>query len=64
MAHHRGLFSLGVAMSIGSTTCLIASILVLPAILALRERYKARKADVKPPPLPKRDPEPAVASAN
>lgn len=64
MAHHRGLFSLGVAMSIGSTTCLVASILVLPAILALRERYRARKAGAAPPtPDAEPDPEPAVAAA-
>lgn len=42
IAHHRGLRSLGLIMAIGSTACMISSIIILPALLAWRER--ARKA--------------------
>jgi uncharacterized protein len=37
IAHHRGLQSLGLVMAIGSTACMLASIVILPALLALRE---------------------------
>jgi hopanoid biosynthesis associated RND transporter like protein HpnN len=40
IAHHRGLRSLGLVMAIGSTACMLASIIVLPALLAWRERLK------------------------
>ena len=40
IAHHRGLRSLGQVMAMGSTACLLGSIIVLPAILALLERWR------------------------
>jgi predicted RND superfamily exporter protein len=36
IAHHRGLRSLGLVMAIGSTACMLSSIVILPALLALR----------------------------
>jgi predicted RND superfamily exporter protein len=39
-ARHRGLRSLGEVMAIGSTACLIASVIVLPAILAWLESLR------------------------
>lgn len=43
IAHHRGLYSLGLIMAIGSAACMISSIIILPALLAWRERsLKAR----------------------
>ena len=44
LAHHRGLRSLGQVMAIGSIVCLIASIIVLPAVLTLLGRAKAERA--------------------
>lgn len=38
IAHHRGLRSLGLIMAIGSTACMLSSIIILPALLAWRER--------------------------
>jgi predicted RND superfamily exporter protein len=38
IAHHRGLRSLGLAMTLGMTACMLASLVILPAMLALLER--------------------------
>jgi predicted RND superfamily exporter protein len=38
IAHHRGLRSLGLAMTLGMTACMMASLVILPAMLALLER--------------------------
>jgi hopanoid biosynthesis associated RND transporter like protein HpnN len=46
IAHHRGLRSLGLVMAIGSTACMLSSIIVLPALLAWRggkQETKSRK---------------------
>jgi hopanoid biosynthesis associated RND transporter like protein HpnN len=43
IAHHRGLRSLGLVMAIGSTACMLASIIVLPALLAWRERISPQR---------------------
>ncbi len=45
LARHRGLFSLGVVMAIGSIACLLACLLVLPALLALYERRLRRSGN-------------------
>jgi hypothetical protein len=39
-ASHRGLASLGAMMALGSATCLVASVIVLPALLKLIERRR------------------------
>lgn len=38
IAEHKGLRSLGVVMAIGSAACLLAVVVLLPSLLALRER--------------------------
>lgn len=38
IASHKGLRSLGIAMAIGTAACLVASVIVLPAALALLEK--------------------------
>jgi predicted RND superfamily exporter protein len=40
LAHHRGLHSLGQVMVIGTACCLIATIVLLPVLLAWLERHK------------------------
>ena len=40
MARHRGLQSLGAVMTIGSVTCLIATVIILPALLMWLERHR------------------------
>jgi predicted RND superfamily exporter protein len=49
IAHHRGLRSLGLVMAIGSTSCMLASVIVLPALLAWRERGKQKTDNSKAP---------------
>lgn len=39
LAHHRGLRSLGLVMAIGSTACLLSSVIILPAMLAWFEKH-------------------------
>ena len=41
VSSHRGLFSLGVLLALATTLSLVASLIVLPAILALLERRSA-----------------------
>lgn len=41
-ASHRGLFSLGLVMAIGAVSCLIASLIVLPAVLAWLDRRSGK----------------------
>ena len=43
VSSHRGLFSLGVLLALATTLSLIASLIVLPAILALLERRRAEQ---------------------
>lgn len=38
IAQHKGLRSLGIAMALGTAACLVASVIVLPAALALLEK--------------------------
>jgi predicted RND superfamily exporter protein len=40
LAHHRGLTSLGGVMVLGSFTCMMATLLVLPSVLALLNNNK------------------------
>ncbi len=40
VSSHRGLFSLGVLLALATTLSLVASLIVLPAILALLERRR------------------------
>jgi hypothetical protein len=55
VAHHRGVWSLGLLLVIGSTTTLIASLVVLPTLLRLGgERRRA--------PAAKRDPAPVIVA--
>jgi hypothetical protein len=42
LAHHRGLRSLGLVMAIGSTACLLSSVIILPALLAWFEQHPPR----------------------
>jgi len=43
LAKHRGIHSLGVIMSVGIATCMIAGLTFLPALLNLLERTKLLK---------------------
>ena len=43
IADHRGIRSLGWVMAVGTATCMIAAMTMLPALLTLRERLKRRK---------------------
>ena len=54
-ANHRGVASLGGMMVLGCSACLLASVLVLPAILELVERRAA--ATAKPVDEPPEEPE-------
>lgn len=47
LAHHRGLRSLGAVMAMGSLFCLLASLTVLPALLAWLEKTPPRKPGLK-----------------
>ncbi|HAB15980.1 MAG TPA: RND transporter, partial [Verrucomicrobiales bacterium] len=42
LAKHQGILSLGFVMALGTATCMIAGLTVLPAILTLRERRQGR----------------------
>ena len=42
MAHHRGLASLGEIMVVGSATCMVGCMIVLPAVFRLIENYKKK----------------------
>jgi hypothetical protein len=42
VAHHQGVFSIGAVMSLGMVACLIAFIIVLPALLTLAEKKRLR----------------------
>jgi hopanoid biosynthesis associated RND transporter like protein HpnN len=45
IAHHRGIFGLGLLLTLGTVTSLIASLVVLPVLLRLvRQRRRARRA--------------------
>lgn len=44
-AHHRGLASLGGVMVVGSLTCLVSCLLVLPTVLKLLNRKERRGGD-------------------
>ncbi|MEE2907731.1 MAG: MMPL family transporter [Planctomycetota bacterium] len=39
IAEHKGLRSLGIVMALGSAACMIAVVVLLPSLLALRERW-------------------------
>ena len=41
IAKHEGIKSLGLIMALGTATCMIAGLTVLPAILTLRQRRRA-----------------------
>ena len=43
IADHRGIRSLGWVMAVGTATCMIASMTLLPALLTLRERFNGSK---------------------
>jgi len=42
LAQHQGIRSLGLVMALGTTTCMVAGLTVLPAILTLRYRHAAK----------------------
>ena len=42
LAHHRGLASLGGIMVVGSATCMVGCMIVLPAVFRLIENFKKR----------------------
>jgi predicted RND superfamily exporter protein len=45
VAHHRGVFGLGLLLTIGTTASLVAALVVLPVLLkAVSEMRAARKA--------------------
>jgi len=50
VAHHKGLRSLGIAMALGTAACLVASVIVLPAALALLEKNGDEPAAPGAPP--------------
>jgi uncharacterized protein len=41
MSHHRGIFGLGLLLTIGTTCALIASLVVLPVVLRMMKRHPA-----------------------
>ncbi|WP_304086921.1 MMPL family transporter [Maridesulfovibrio ferrireducens] len=43
LAHHRGLASLGGIMVVGSATCMVGCMVILPAVFRLIEQFKGRK---------------------
>jgi predicted RND superfamily exporter protein len=43
IADHRGIRSLGWVMAVGTATCMIAAMTLLPALLTLRERSAQSK---------------------
>lgn len=47
-AQHRGLQSLGALMAIGALTCMLATLVVLPSLLALLDRFQGRNLAVNP----------------
>ena len=49
IADHRGIRSLGWVMAVGTTTCMIAGLTALPALLTLRERWQSARPT---PPAP------------
>jgi uncharacterized protein len=50
LARHRGMASLGLTLTLGVTFCMIAALVLLPAVLRLRDDLKLRQ---KPHPLAK-----------
>lgn len=46
LADHLGMRSLGLVMVIGNSACLASSLVLLPALLALRERRRTRRSDL------------------
>ncbi len=52
LARHRGMASLGLALTLGVTFCMVAALVVLPAILRLLD---ARKLKARRPALDRRD---------
>lgn len=48
LAEHQGIRSLGLVMSIGTTTCMVAALVVLPALLNLLSEYGFNVMNVKP----------------
>jgi hypothetical protein len=49
MAHHQGIYGLGLLLTLGSVTSLIAALVVLPVLLRLRHHRPA------PPPAPREE---------
>jgi hypothetical protein len=46
VAKHQGIASLGGVMAIGTGTCIVASLAILPAVLALLCRIGCRPTDL------------------
>jgi predicted RND superfamily exporter protein len=44
LSDHRGVFSMGLLLTIGIALNLIVTLVVLPALLALRHQLRARRA--------------------
>ena len=42
IADHRGIRSLGWVMAVGTATCMVAAMTLLPALLTLRERFRSK----------------------
>ena len=49
IARHEGMASLGLALTIGVTCCMVAALLLLPAVLNLRDRRRLKREN---PPVP------------
>jgi hypothetical protein len=49
---HQGMASLGYVMTVGTGTCMLAALTFLPALLSLRNRWRARRADRPPKATP------------
>jgi predicted RND superfamily exporter protein len=48
ISRHQGMRSLGFALSLGVTCCMIAALFVLPAVLCLRDRRANRQQQAPP----------------
>jgi hypothetical protein len=48
VADHRGIFGLGLLLTLGTATSLVAALIVLPVLLGPRARPALREPEVEP----------------
>jgi predicted RND superfamily exporter protein len=52
IAHHRGIFGLGLLLTLGTVTSLIASLVVLPVLLRLVQQHRLARRRARQPVAP------------